>query len=239
MRNLNLILFGLLLTINVVAQDYTDEQQKKLDEYFATWSYDSLATEGTNYVIIAAAYKDQGINENEVKQRLEYAVLIFNETIKRKKDDSYCYFWRGMAKRLQGNFTSALTDFSTASKFEPENFKHYEQKADCKQKLEDFYGAIQDYTTALNKTSQTDYSEYHRLYADRSYCYLMQGKNEQALQDCDKAISLKDDISRYYLLRGMAKLGLNKIKDACLDFSKAGELGNTQVFEIIKEYCNE
>ena len=32
---------------------------------------------------------------------------------------------------------------------------------------------------------------------------------------------------------------LNDKKGACLDYSKAGELGYEQAYDFIKEYCNE
>ena len=44
--------------------------------------------------------------------------------------------------------------------------------------------------------------------------------------------------ARSYLLRGIAKLKLNQKESACLDFSKAGELGDVDAYEAIKNFCN-
>ena len=41
-----------------------------------------------------------------------------------------------------------------------------------------------------------------------------------------------------YINRGLAKLGLGQKDSGCLDFSKAGELGYSEAYQSIKEYCN-
>ena len=40
------------------------------------------------------------------------------------------------------------------------------------------------------------------------------------------------------MIRGYAKLNLNQKDSACLDFSKAGELGYEKAYEEIKKFCN-
>ena len=41
-----------------------------------------------------------------------------------------------------------------------------------------------------------------------------------------------------YNNRGVAKLGLKDLDGACLDWSKAGELGHSGAYDLIKQYCN-
>ena len=61
---------------------------------------------------------------------------------------------------------------------------------------------------------------------------------DKALADYNKAIELDPNYASAYLNRGNAKLLLNQKDSACLDFSKAGELGNESAYESIKENCN-
>jgi tetratricopeptide (TPR) repeat protein len=221
------------------------ETAARMKEHLSDWPHDSLVKEGSEYVVRVAYFIDAKIKEEEKEQMLEIAIVLFNEALERKVDytvhswdEASVYSWRGLAKKFQGKYYSALLDNVKASKLEPDNFKHYESKADCKLKLEDYFGAIQDFTIALNKTSPDKYSQYHKLYADRGYCYLQLKKYVLAIQSYNNAIALRGYESLYFMLRGYAKLGLNKIRDACRDFSKAGELGNLEAYESIKDYCN-
>lgn len=238
-KYLLLILVSLFSSKSIYSQEYSPEQQRKIKEYFSTWTYDSLVTEGSKSVIVSALNIDMNINQKDTQQKLEFAVLALNEANNRKKNNPDVYSWRGLAKRFQGKYLEALTDFSLASKLEPNNIKHYADKAKCKSELKDYYGAIDDYTKAINRTNKNEYSEYHNLFAQRAFCYLMQGKDNLALKDCNKAIEITNQKSTYFLYRGLAKQGLNQIKGACLDFSKAGELGNIQAYDLISEYCND
>ena len=41
-----------------------------------------------------------------------------------------------------------------------------------------------------------------------------------------------------YLNRGASKIMLGQKDSGCLDLSKAGELGDTKAYGLIKKYCN-
>ena len=53
------------------------------------------------------------------------------------------------------------------------------------------------------------------------------------------AIKLNPNDVSAFINRGHSKKLLNDKKGACLDYSKAGELGYEQAYDFIKEYCNE
>jgi Flp pilus assembly protein TadD len=59
-----------------------------------------------------------------------------------------------------------------------------------------------------------------------------------AILDFTKAIQLDSKDSGSYYNRGVAKSMLKQKASACLDYSKAGELGYADAYEAIKEYCN-
>jgi len=58
-----------------------------------------------------------------------------------------------------------------------------------------------------------------------------------ALVDFDEALAIEPSYSAAFYSRGYAKLNLNKKQSACLDFSKAGELGYEGAYEAIGKYC--
>ena len=63
------------------------------------------------------------------------------------------------------------------------------------------------------------------------------GDNRGAIEDNNKAIELNPDYALAYLNRGAAKYNLGDKNGGCLDFSKAGELGYEDAYDLIKKYC--
>ena len=59
-----------------------------------------------------------------------------------------------------------------------------------------------------------------------------------AILDYNKAIELDPNNSNSYIKRGFAKYQMGLKDSACLDFSKAGELGEAKAYDLIKQYCN-
>jgi tetratricopeptide (TPR) repeat protein len=75
--------------------------------------------------------------------------------------------------------------------------------------------------------------------------YLLRGTSKYNLEDYRGAISDFDMVTSLdpkeldaYLLRGLAKIMLRQKDSGCLDFSKAGELGDERAYDMIKKYCN-
>jgi tetratricopeptide (TPR) repeat protein len=62
--------------------------------------------------------------------------------------------------------------------------------------------------------------------------------SQGAIKDVDKAIELTPDFADVYYIRGNAKAQMGNMDNACLDWSKAGELGYSKAYERIKENCN-
>jgi len=58
-----------------------------------------------------------------------------------------------------------------------------------------------------------------------------------AVQDSNKAIELDPNNAKAYRGRGLAKIFLGQKDSGCLDLSKAGELGYSDTYEVIKELC--
>ena len=58
-----------------------------------------------------------------------------------------------------------------------------------------------------------------------------------SLEAYTKAIKINEDFKEAYLNRGLNYLFLDNPKKACSDLSKAGELGLSEAYKIIKKYC--
>lgn len=59
-----------------------------------------------------------------------------------------------------------------------------------------------------------------------------------AIIDDNAAILLDPKNADAYSIRGMAKYGLGDKEGGCIDLSKAGELGNSDIYEFIRKHCN-
>ena len=75
--------------------------------------------------------------------------------------------------------------------------------------------------------------------------YGLRAEAKEALQDYTgakadytKIIELDPKSGLAYKSRGLVKLKLKDKNGACLDFSKAGELGLDDAYDAIREYCN-
>ena len=53
-----------------------------------------------------------------------------------------------------------------------------------------------------------------------------------------KSIKLNPNYEMAYYERGMMKIKMGQKDSGCLDFSKSGELGRSDVYDTIKKYCN-
>ena len=82
--------------------------------------------------------------------------------------------------------------------------------------------AIESYTSVIKLDR-----EFYEAYNDRGSSYGSQGKFEQAIEDFNKAIEMKQDPS-FYTNRGEAYHGKNNCTLARLDWDKACTLGDSR-----------
>ena len=123
----------------------------------------------------------------------------------------------------------------------------YIQRGNVKSQLEDYRGAIADYSKAIE--IENDPNNKKGRYYINPNCYALAYFNRGlaksnlkdyngSLIDFSKVIALNPKEADAYYNRGLSKLNLNQKESACLDFSKAGELGHENAYELIKKYCN-
>ena len=109
----------------------------------------------------------------------------------------------------------------------------YILKGNSKFALQDYQGALFFYSKAIELNPSESNSYYNRGLA-KSHLEDYRG----AIADYTIAIELKPNSGLFYYNRGLAKLQLNQKDSGCLDLSTAGELGETDAYEDIKQYCN-
>lgn len=129
-------------------------------------------------------------------------------------------------------------------------------RALCKYKMEDYQGSIEDANKSLTFFSKNeeqkrkfDYSGYQssrsliymsdRMYGLKGISYYNLKDYNSSLININKAVKIYPEEGIYYFYKGACEYNIGKKKESCLDFSKSGELGYFDAYNIIKEYCNK
>ena len=99
--------------------------------------------------------------------------------------------------------------------------------------LEHTYSAvIQDLDKVLAMDPDFPFAWYNRGYVNSRM-----GNYRAAIDDFSKAIALRNDFAEAYYNRGLMSILLLENHPGCLDLSRAGELGITDAYKVMKRYC--
>jgi tetratricopeptide (TPR) repeat protein len=200
-------------------------------------------------------------------ENMSLAITDFTKYIEMSRNDPKGYYYRGWAKYKQGEFMGALADFNKQIELEPASAIAYYNRGSAKSELKDEYGAINDYKKAIeldpsfsmaynnlgwakfnlkkieealvdvNKAIELDNTN-SVAYDSRAEIKFNMNDNKGCIEDSDIALSLNPNISNSYFLKGRSFYKLGKKEEACINWSKAGELGKTEAYEYIRKYCN-
>ena len=194
------------------------------------------------------------------------AVEVFSRMISLNASMAMAYNDRGSCYRMLGQFERAYEDYSSAIRFRPCAL-YYCNRGSVRVKMEDYEGAVSDYTLAytldttyylalnnrgivyLNlgayRRAVEDFStcirlnpSNHLLYNNRGIAYYKLKEFDKSISDFDMAISLNADYGNAYLHRGNLKEMLDDDAGACEDWSRASLLGVRQAESCLKNCGN-
>lgn len=195
------------------------------------------------------------------------AITDLSKYIEMSPNDPKGYYHRGWAKYYQSDFMGSLSDFNKQIELEPTSAIGYYNRGSAKSGLKDEYGAISDYTKAieLDPTFSMAYNnlgwakfnlkKYKEALVDVNRAIELDNANFVAydsraeikfnlndfkgcIEDADFAISLNPSLDNSYFLKGRSYYRLGNKEAACINWSKAGELGKSEAYEYISKYCN-
>lgn len=181
-------------------------------------------------------YADAYINRGVAKSDLEDsrgAILDYSKAIEINPGDGLAYFNRGTIKIKLEDYTGAMLDFDEAINLDPNYFDAHNSRGFVKVNLNDYEGAIQDFKKAM-EIRPLDESSYYNC----GYVYLKLKEYKGAIINFNTAIAINPDYIDAYINRGIAKILLGDKIGGCLDWSKAGELGDDTAYDLIKKNCN-
>jgi tetratricopeptide (TPR) repeat protein len=252
---------------NELSKDKSDEERKKMNEQAkncpASIELEKLRNERKN-----EEKEELKRNDDEAKKiyhkgramcmnlkseisNYQIAINYFSDAIKLDENFYQAYCYRGKAKLILGDYTGAIKDLNSALFIDTSKTNYikkdvlfsssnltaeiYLYRGEAKNRLGDYRGAIIDLSKAIQYNDHfVNGSAFFELGYAKSYLKDYQG----ALLNYNKAIQLDSYYDVAYYNRALIKLNLNDKEGACLDFSKAGELGYEKAYEAIRENCN-
>jgi len=176
------------------------------------------------------------------------------------------YFRMGTFNAMMQNYNDALRSFNRAIELKPDYLEAYFNRANINFELIEHQFSIEESAPQITitqgdspdpkKTKQPGIPDFSSVLADydrvialnpqMSFAYYNRGniKNrmrdfEGAIQDYTTAMTLQPNFAEAFYNRALTLIYLKNTKDACLDLSKAGELGVQDAYNVIKRYCNK
>ena len=113
-------------------------------------------------------------------------------------------------------------------------FNIYIARGLAKDSLQDYKGAIDDYTMAIEKSIGHDAEPYIK----RGLSKISLEDYEGAIADFTKCMEFAPNNMWLYYYRGLAKIESGQKDNGCQDLKKAADFNSPNAKEAIKKYCN-
>ncbi|CAM3640547.1 tetratricopeptide repeat protein [Flavobacterium gelidilacus] len=201
------------------------------DSLNCTWIYYRLGSlnEGFESYNEAIENYNKALNSNNCE-------IYFNDGVTAPISYSHIHSRIAKIKTILKDTIGAITNYTKAIEIYDENNLDYFYSERAKLKIEmlDFRGAKLDILEALKIN---EYSNYYQLIGDINF-YNLENYND-AIIYYKKSLKIDDKNDSVYNKIGLCYISLNDKENACLNFSKGGELGNPLAYENIKDFCQK
>lgn len=171
-------------------------------------------------------------------------------------------FRRAVAQTTLKQYTAAINLFTDAIEAEPDNGFLYLSRAVARAEMIDFISSLNDLyqmgddpasrlkssgvRTWNHDEAMADINKAVRLlptlaaaYYNRAGLNVVSGRMPEAYDDYTRAIELQPDFAAAYFNRALVQIHLKDTRKGLLDLSKAGELGLSDAYTVLKQYLEE
>ena len=164
---------------------------------------------------------------------------------------------RGSLYLNRGDYTKAIEDFRAVLEREPNHLFALMNLASARSRMYDYIGSIEEKTSRVvgeekKVERNVDYSlvlegnnkcleidpEFVFAMFNIANVYAKSGEIQKAIDMYTKVLEVDKDIAEAYFNRGLLYIYQGNRSAANVDLSKAGELGLTDSYSIIKRYCS-
>lgn len=249
--------------ISMLAKDEKEYISERRKQYFVQEIAEYNESKLSQYKLAFGLTKEVNllhpVKAKEILNRLE-------SSLKEEPNNPYNHLYIGILNERIGNLPSAERSYLEAIKLDPTfgfaylnlanvsyqlAMEKLEQDSKTQTKLinqdtennddaeqtfaiPDLSKAIQYYDMALQI-----YPKLGFIYYNRANLYSKMQQYMKAIENYNQAIALQPNLAEAYYNRGLTLLLLKDNASACPDLSKAGELGISNAYNLIKRYCEE
>ena len=170
------------------------------------------------------------ISESLIKQYTN-AVNTYSQAIALNPSNPFLYLNRAATQAEMIDFISSIDN----------GYQRMSIESDPARRLHNSHTRTYDYSEAisdLNKAIKL-HPGFAYAYYNRANLYALSGMLPEAADDYTKAIELNPHFAEAYYNRGLLQIYMKDTRKGCLDISKAGELGITEAYQVLKSYSNQ
>lgn len=200
------------LTPNKVDDEIQNDEKQKIDEVLA--------------------YEEEA-NKNFESEDFLQAIENFDKVIELDPENINAYFNRGRAKSAIGNQKESISDYNKVLELDPEFSMAYNNRGWSNFLLKNYIEALIDF----NKAIELDPKNYV-AYDSRQETKFALNDFVGCLEDCNIAISINPKLANSYYFKGKVLFKNGDKSGACESWSKAGQFGKMDAYDLIKVNCN-
>jgi tetratricopeptide (TPR) repeat protein len=189
---------------------------QSLDELLEALSDTDMSKEDVNVSFLAGII-------NTWINNYQAAIQSYDKTVALDEDFSYGWFNRSVAKALRIRHSDNQEDLP---------FIGLSESSSKTPEVIDYSPSIADMTEAI-----MSYSKWAAAWYNRATIKAYSGDYQGAISDYTQAIKLAPNMAEAYYNRGLILIFTKRTQEACPDLSKAGELGISTAYNVIKRYC--
>ena len=192
----------------------------------------SFASAASFYSASKAKQLTEGSDMNEVLALMDGAIEKLNKPY---FSDAAPYFYERAELRAQaGKFREAVMDYNTFFDAVAGDVTalFYYQREQAEMQCRMYQQALND----INKAVEMEPEDVDFL-VEKGSVHLRVNQLDEAIATFQKAISMNDQYAAAYRMLGYCQAMQKKNKEACANFAKAKELGDTVVDQLIEKYC--
>ena len=192
----------------------------------------SFASASSFYSASKAKQLTEGSDMNEVLALMDSAIVKLNKPY---FGEAAPYFYERAELRAQaGKFREAVMDYNTFFDAVSGDVTalFYYQREQAEMQCRMYQQALNDINKAVEMAPEdVDF------WVEKGSVHLRVNQLDEAISAFNKAISMNDQYAAAYRMLGYCQAKQKKNKEACANFAKAKELGDTVVDQLIEKYC--
>ena len=170
---------------------------------------------------------ERGISQALIKQYTS-AVNSLGEAIQLNPANPFLYLNRATTRAEMIDFISSMDDSYQSVSFDSDPAKRLHNRT---KRTYSYDEAIEDVNKAIKL-----YPEFAEAYYNRANLMAISGDLPAAYEDYTRAIELDPELGEAYYNRGLVQIFMKDTRKGCMDLSKAGELGITAAYDLLREF---